>query len=52
MIDDFGDAVRSDFIAALRIIYREGLSDAFAHLSTRSADGNNVAFCGRDSGLG
>ena len=33
MIDETYQAVKSDFIMALRIIYREGLSDAFAHLS-------------------
>ena len=32
MIADNYYAVKSDFIMTLRIIYREGLSDAFAHL--------------------
>jgi ABC-type nitrate/sulfonate/bicarbonate transport system substrate-binding protein len=34
---ELGDlAVKTGFIMALRVIYREGLSDAFAHLSLRS----------------
>src|SRR5258706_2780351 len=49
MINDFYNAVKSDFITALRIIYREGLSDAFAHLSARSNDGNEVLFMPRKS---
>ena len=36
MIDESYNAIKNDFIMALRIIYREGLSDAFAHLSLRS----------------
>jgi len=39
--------VKSDFITALRIIYREGLSVAFAHLSMRSSDGNEMMFMPR-----
>lgn len=41
--------IKADFITALRIIYREGLSDAFAHLSTRSNDGNEMLFMPRKS---
>ena len=44
MIDENYNAVKSDFIRALRIIYREGLSDAFAHLSPRSNEGNEMMF--------
>ena len=40
-------AVKSDFIMALRIIYREGLNDAFAHLSLRSNEGNEMMFMPR-----
>ena len=40
-------AVKNDFIMALRIIYREGLSDAFAHLSLRSNEGNEMMFMPR-----
>jgi ribulose-5-phosphate 4-epimerase/fuculose-1-phosphate aldolase len=40
---------KADFITALRIIYREGLSDAFAHLSARSDDGNRMLFMPRKS---
>jgi ribulose-5-phosphate 4-epimerase/fuculose-1-phosphate aldolase len=49
MIDESYDAIKSDFITALRIIYREGLSDAFAHLSARSHDGNEMMFMPRKS---
>ena len=49
MIDDSYSAVKNDFITALRIIYREGLSDAFAHLSLRSNDGNEMMFMPRKS---
>ena len=42
-------AIKKDFITALRIIYREGLSDAFAHLSTRSDDGDAMLFMPRKS---
>ncbi len=42
-------AVKRDFISALRIIYREGLSDAFAHLSARVGDGKNMLFMPRKS---
>jgi len=45
-------ALESDFIMALRIVYREGLSDAFAHLSMRSNDGNEMMFMPRKSGAG
>ena len=41
--------LKKDFIAALRIIYREGLSDAFAHLSARVADGKKMLFMPRKS---
>ena len=43
------NAVKSEFIMALRIIYREGLSDAFAHLSARSDDGHEMIFMPRKS---
>ena len=49
MIDEAYSAVKSDFIAALRIIYREGLSNAFAHLSARSDDGHQMLFMPRKS---
>ena len=49
MIDDSYNAIKSDFITALRIIYREGLSDAFAHLSARSNDGHEMMFMPRKS---
>ena len=49
MIDDSYSAVKTDFITALRIIYREGLSDAFAHLSLRSREGNEMMFMPRKS---
>src|SRR5512139_2714373 len=49
MLDEAYNAVKSDFITALRIIYREGLSDAFAHLSARSHDGNQMLFMPRKS---
>ena len=45
MIDGSYNAVKSDFITALWIIYREALSDAFAHLSLRSSDGNEFMPC-------
>ena len=44
MSDEAYKAIRNDFIMALRIIYREGLSDAFAHLSMRSNQGNEMIF--------
>ena len=44
MIDETYSAVKNDFITALRIIYREGLSDAFAHLSLRNNEGNEMMF--------
>jgi hypothetical protein len=47
MIDERYTAVKSDFITALRIIYREGLSDAIARLSLRSNEGNEVMFVPR-----
>lgn len=47
MIDESCSAVKDDFITALRIIYREGLSDAFAHLSVRSREGNEMLFMPR-----
>jgi ribulose-5-phosphate 4-epimerase/fuculose-1-phosphate aldolase len=49
MIDDTYKSVKDDFITALRIIYQEGLSDAFAHLSSRSDDGNEMLFMPRKS---
>ena len=49
MNDETYNAVKSDFITALRIIYHEGLSDAFAHLSARSNDGNEMMFMPRKS---
>lgn len=49
MTDESYDAIKSDFITALRIIYREGLSDAFAHLSARSNDGHEMMFMPRKS---
>ena len=49
MIDDTYNSVKDDFITALRIICREGLSDAFAHLSLRSDDGNAMMFMPRKS---
>jgi 3-hydroxy-2-methylpyridine-4,5-dicarboxylate 4-decarboxylase len=49
MIDQGNDAIKSDFITALRIIYREGLSDAFAHLSMRSEKGDEMLFMPRKS---
>jgi ribulose-5-phosphate 4-epimerase/fuculose-1-phosphate aldolase len=42
-------SLKRDFIGALRIIYREGLSDAFAHLSARVADGKSMLFMPRKS---
>jgi 3-hydroxy-2-methylpyridine-4,5-dicarboxylate 4-decarboxylase len=42
-------SLKRDFIAALRIITHEGLSDAFAHLSTRVADGKKMLFMPRKS---
>ncbi len=41
--------VKADFIAALRIISHEGLSDAFAHLSARVEDGKKMLFMPRKS---
>ena len=41
-------ALKKDFITALRIISREGLSDAFAHLSAR-VDGDKMLFMPRKS---
>jgi ribulose-5-phosphate 4-epimerase/fuculose-1-phosphate aldolase len=49
MIEESYKAVKDDFITALRIIYREGLSDAFAHLSARSPGGNEMIFMPRKS---
>jgi|SRR6266850_7103534 len=49
MIDESHGSTKNDFITALRIIYREGLSDAFAHLSLRSNDGNEMMFMPRKS---
>ncbi len=41
--------LKRDFVAALRIIHRKGLSDAFAHLSTRLEGGNKMLFMPRKS---
>lgn len=41
--------LKNDFIAALRIIFHEGLSDAFAHLSARINGGNKMLFMPRKS---
>jgi ribulose-5-phosphate 4-epimerase/fuculose-1-phosphate aldolase len=41
-------ALKKDFVTALRIISREGLSDAFAHLSAR-VDGEKMLFMPRKS---
>ena len=41
-------ALKKDFVAAMRIISREGLSDAFAHLSAR-VDGDKMLFMPRQS---
>jgi ribulose-5-phosphate 4-epimerase/fuculose-1-phosphate aldolase len=49
MIDPSYDDIKRDFITALRIIYGEGLSDAFAHLSVRSRDGDEMMFMPRKS---
>src|SRR6266550_7320227 len=49
MIDESYNTVKSDFIMALRIIYREGLSDAFAHLSLSSNEANEMMFMPRKS---
>jgi ribulose-5-phosphate 4-epimerase/fuculose-1-phosphate aldolase len=49
MIDESYNATKSDFVTALRIIYHEGLSDAFAHLSARRNDGNEMMFMPRKS---
>jgi len=49
MIDPSYDDIKRDFITALRIIYGEGLSDAFAHLSVRSRDGAEMMFMPRKS---
>ncbi len=47
MIDNNYNSVKNDFITALWIIYREGLSDAFAHLSMCRNDGNEMIFMPR-----
>lgn len=47
--DDTSASVKNDFITALRIIYREGLSDAFAHLSARSDARDEMMFMPRKS---
>ncbi len=41
--------LKRDFVAALRIIHREGLSDAFAHLSARLNGGSKMLFMPRKS---
>src|SRR5438552_3963661 len=40
-------SLKKDFIAALRIIFHEGLSDAFAHLSTRVDNSKKMLFMPR-----
>ena len=47
MIDDNYSTVKTDFIIALRIIYRGGLNDPFAHLSIRSNDSDEMLFMPR-----
>ena len=47
MIDETLSAVKSDFTMARRSIYREGLSDAFTHLSLRSSEDNEMMFAPR-----
>lgn len=42
-------SLKKDFVTALRIIDREGLSDAFAHLSARTEGGKNMLFMPRKS---
>src|SRR5438046_10716376 len=42
-------SLKKDFIAALRIIFHEGLSDAFAHLSARVDGGKKMLFMPRKS---
>jgi len=49
MTDENYTAAKADFITALRIIYGEGLSDAFAHLSLRSNAGDEMLFMPRKS---
>jgi ribulose-5-phosphate 4-epimerase/fuculose-1-phosphate aldolase len=49
MNDESYAAVKKDFITALRIISHEGLSDAFAHLSTRTDGGDEMLFMPRKS---
>jgi len=44
LIDDNYCAVKNDFIKALRIIYREGLSNVFTHLSLRSNQSDEMIF--------
>ena len=41
--------LKNDFVTALRIIQREGLSDAFAHLSARVNGGEKMLFMPRKS---
>lgn len=49
MTEDSIDSMKGDFITALRIISHEGLSDAFAHLSARTDDGDEMLFMPRKS---
>lgn len=42
-------SLKKDFVTALRIIYSEGLSDAFAHLSARVNGGKKMLFMPRKS---
>lgn len=48
-MNDSRNALRSDFITALRTVFREGLSHAFAHLSMRSDAANGILFMPRKS---
>ena len=52
MSDEAYKTIKNDFIAALRIIYGERRSDAFAHLSMRSDDLSELLFMPRNSGSG
>ena len=49
MSEEFSTSIKNDFITALRIVYREALSDAFAHLSVRGHDGAEMLFMPRKS---
>lgn len=49
MINASYNTVKNGFITLLRINYREELSDAFAHLSLRSSEGNEIMFMPRET---